>query len=320
MRGCAQSILDLIGETPVVELSRVVKRYGVAGRVLAKLENLNPGGSKKDRVALRIIRTARQNGTLHPRQAVVEVTSGNTGTGLAIVCRAMGHPFYAVMSAGNTRERAQMIRAFGGNVVLVEQAAGGESGKVSGADMRLVKQRAADLIKELGAFYADQFENVANSYAHEVATAGELWRQSEGKLDAIVAFVGSGGALAGMCRYLRSQNPKLRAYIVEPAGVSSLALCCCSESSHAIQGGGYGRESLSLMAGITVDGYVACTDEEATSAARILAAEEGILGGYSSGAQLHGAMELLATREKGNTLAFLVCDSGMKYLSTTLYP
>jgi cysteine synthase A len=314
------SILDLIGNTPILELAKIRGRFALEGRMLAKLEHLNPGGSKKDRVALAMIRAAAASGKLSPGQPVVEVTSGNTGSGLAVVCRAMGYPFYAVMSAGNSRERAQMMRALGAEVVLVEQAPGSVPGQMFGADMKLVRDRAAHLIKELGAFFCDQFENPANAAAHVDGTAVELWEQSGGKLDAIVAFVGSGGALGGMATYLRAQKPDLRVYAVEPASSTSLACCCCSDAAHGIQGGGYGKARLSLMEGIEVTEHLKCSDEAAAAGARLLALDEGILAGYSTGAQMHCAIDLMKTRERGSTVAFLVCDSGMKYLSTGLYP
>ena len=275
----ASSILELIGNTPVLKLNRLKEKLGLDGRLLAKLEHLNPGGSKKDRVALSMVRQALRDGKLASGQAVLEVTSGNTGIGLAIVCQALGHPFYAVMSTGNTRERAQMMRALGANVVLVEQAPGSTPGQVSGQDMRLVKERAAKLVAELGAFFVDQFENPANAWAHEHFTCEELWQQCHGQLDAIVAFVGSGGALGGLARGLRHKKPDLRVYVVEPAGASSLASGCCSDAGHSIQGGGYGRERLSLMEGVHVDGHLTCTDDEAAVNARLLALHEGVLAG-----------------------------------------
>ncbi|MGN6625434.1 MAG: PLP-dependent cysteine synthase family protein [Tepidisphaeraceae bacterium] len=313
------TVLDLIGNTPMLELNQIRSHLDLQGRLLAKLEHLNPGGSKKDRVALSMVRHARASGQLRPGQAVVEVTSGNTGTGLAIVCRALGHPFYAVMSEGNTRERAQMMRALGAEVVLVPQVSGGVPGRVSGCDMRQVKDRAAQLVQACDAFFVDQFENPANPLAHELTTAEELWTQAEGKLDVLVAFVGSGGALAGLARGLRKFQPDLRVYVVEPTSASSLASRCCSDLGHAIQGGGYGRSNLSLLDGVAIDGYLSCTDAQATDAARLLAAHEGILAGYSTGAQLHAAIELLRSRERDATIGFLVCDTGMKYFSTELY-
>ena len=316
----ARSVLDLIGNTPVLELNRVRELWALDGRLLAKLEHLNPGGSKKDRVALGMIRAARADGRLADGQPVVEVTSGNTGTGLAIVCGAMGHPFQAVMSEGNTRERAQMMRALGAEVVLVPQLPDSTPGQVNGRDMAAVKRRAAELVAATGAFFVDQFENPANPLAHETATTAELWEQCGGQLDALIAFVGSGGALGGLARGLRARKPDLRVYVVEPSAASSLADGCCSEAGHAIQGGGYGRGTLSLLDGVKIDGHLVCTDAEASAAARLLARHEGLLAGYSTGAQLHAAAELLRGPERGNTIAFLVCDTGMKYLSTGLYP
>jgi len=316
----AHSVLDLIGNTPLLELHQIQKNLKLQGRLLAKLELFNPGGSKKDRVALSMVRRARESGKLAAGQTVVEVTSGNTGTGLAIVCRALGHRFYAVMSAGNTRERAQMMRALGAEVVLVEQAPGSSPGHVTGHDMKLVRERAATLVRELNAFFVDQFENPDNPLAHEQITSAELWEQTGGQIDALVGFVGSGGAVGGLARGLRKRKPSIRVYVVEPAAVSSLASGCCSDAGHAIQGGGYGREKLSLMEGVKVDGYLTCDDNDAAAGARMLASQEGILAGYSTGAQLHAAIELLRGKERGNTIVLLVCDTGMKYFSTGLYP
>lgn len=317
---CLDSILDLIGETPTLKLSRMIHQHQLVGSLMLKLELYSPGGSKKDRVALAMVRAAIASGALQPGQAVLEVTSGNTGIGLAIVCRALGHPFYAVMSRGNSPERAQMMRAMGAEVILVDQATASIPGRVSGPDMKLVRDRAAMLVTELGAYYCDQFENPANRQAHIDTTGPELWRQSGGTIDAIIGFVGSGGALGGVATYLRTVNPDLRVYVVEPTAANALATCCCSDAGHGIQGGGYGRASLAQMAGLTVDGYLNVTDEQAAASARQLAREEGVLAGYSTGAQLHCAIDLLRGPERGRTIAFLACDSGMKYFSTGLYP
>ena len=186
--------------------------------------------------------------------------------------------------------------------------------------MRLVKQRAAELVAAKKAYFVDQFENPANALAHEQVTSTELWAQCNGELDALVAFVGSGGALGGLARGLRAYKPELRVYVVEPCAASSLASGCCSDAGHAIQGGGYGRAKLSQMSDVLINGHLSCSDEDASTAARLLAREEGVLAGYSTGAQLHAAAQVLRTHERGNTIAFLVCDTGMKYLSTTLYP
>jgi cysteine synthase A len=189
---CINSIVDLIGETPTLKLLRIAQQLQLEGSLLLKLELYSPGGSKKDRVALAMVRAAIASGALQKSQPVLEVTSGNTGIGLAIVCRALGHPFCAVMSRGNSPERAQMMRAMGAEVILVDQDPTSIPGRVSGPDMKLVRQRAALLVKELGAYFCDQFENPANRQAHIDTTGPELWRQSGGTIDTVIGFVGSG--------------------------------------------------------------------------------------------------------------------------------
>ena len=314
------SIIDAIGNTPLVELKRAVRILGLQGRLLAKLEYFSPGFSKKDRVALEMIREARRDGSLRPGQTVVELTSGNTGTGLAIVCRSLGHPLVAVMSRGNTPERARMMRALGAEVLLVDQAPGSPPNQVSGEDLALVEQKTGQVVRERQAFRANQFELAANALAHERFTGPELWEQSGGCVDVFLDFVGSGGCFSGVTRYLRGRNPEIRAYIVEPAGAAVLAGKPVQRSNHQLQGGGYSLADLTLVDRSLVSGYLQVTDDEAIAAARLLAAEEGIFGGFSSGANLAGAIQLLRRGEQGATIAFLVCDSGLKYLSTPLYP
>lgn len=313
------SIADLIGQTPAVSLRRSVEAAGATGRIIAKLEYLNPGFSKKDRIGLEMIRQAKADGSLAPGQPVVELTSGNTGTGLAIVCKAMGHPFVAVMSKGNTPERACMMRAFGARVELVDQAPGSAPGQVSGDDLARVEQRAQQLVKELGAFRANQFELASNPLAHEKHTGPELWQQSGQSIDAFVDFAGSTGSFVGTMRYLRSVNPKVRGYLVEPKGAAALAGEKVTNPNHPIQGGGYSLSAPPLMDKSLVTDYLTITGEQAVEGARQLAAIEGIFGGYSAGANYAAALSLLKDREKGSTLGILICDSGLKYMSTDLY-
>lgn len=315
----ARSIADVIGGTPMLDLRRIVAGRGLEGRILAKLEYLNPGHSKKDRIALEMIREARADGSLREGQPVVELTSGNTGTGLAIVCRAFGHPFVAVMSRGNTPERARMMRAFGAEVVLVEQAPGSPPNQVSGEDLALVEERAREIVAERRAFRADQFQLEANPAAHERHTGPEMWKQSGGTIDVFVDFVGSGGSFTGVTRYLRSRKPGLRAYVVEPAGAPALSGDPIANPNHKIQGGGYSMRELPLLDRFLVTDYLTVTDAEAIAAARALADEEGVFAGFSSGANLSAALRLLATREPGATVAILACDSGLKYLTTDLF-
>ena len=314
------SILDAIGNTPIVELHRIVTARGLSGRLLAKLEHLNPGFSKKDRIALEMIREARASGDLRCGQTVVELTSGNTGAGLAIVCRALGHPFVAVMSRGNSVERARQMIALGAEVVLVEQAPGSPPHQVSGADLGLVEERARRLTEERQAFRCDQFTMEGNPLAHERATGPEIWRQTKGEVDVLVDFVGSGGTFTGIMRYLKGCKPEVRGYVVEPATAPAIAAGRVSNPSHKIQGGGYSMCELPLLDRRLVSGWLTVTDAEAIHGARALALEEGILGGFSAGAHLAAAIQLLAAREAGAVVVFLICDSGLKYLSTDLYP
>ena len=171
------SVLDAIGNTPLVALDRLVAKAGLEGRILAKLENLNPGLSKKDRIALQMIQEAERDGRLQPGQCVVELTSGNTGTGLAIVCGITGHPCCLVMSRGNSMERARMMEALGAEVILVDQQPGATLGQVSGPDLQLVFERAEQIVQERAAFRADQFELAGNVNAHYLHTGPEIWRQ-----------------------------------------------------------------------------------------------------------------------------------------------
>ncbi len=310
------SVLDAIGGTPLVELSRITR--DLDGRILAKLDYLNPGGSKKDRIALRMIRDAEASGDLAPRQPVVELTSGNTGTGLAIVCAVTGHPFVAVMSAGNSEERSQMMRALGAEVILVDQREGSKDGHVSGDDLALVEEVAARTARERQAYRADQFHLDANPAAHE-DTAAEIWEQSGGEVDVFCEFVGTGGTFAGMARFLKTQDPSIACHAVEPAGAAVLAGEALTEPGHRIQGGGYSMPSLPLLDPALVDGFLKVPDSDAIDAARRLAREEGIFAGFSSGAVVSAAERLIAGPHAGKTIVIVLADSGMKYLSTDLW-
>jgi cysteine synthase len=310
------SVLEAIGNTPLVELSRLTR--GLPGRILLKLDYLNPGFSKKDRAARGIIEEAERCGSLRAGQTVVELTSGNMGTGLAIVCAVKGYPFVAVMSRGNSAERAHMMRALGAEVVLVDQAPGGVAGQVSGADLELVAARAEQITRERDAFCADQFVRAGNWRAHADATGPEILRQA-GRVDAFCDFVGSGGAFRGCSDAFRQANPAVRCYVVEPAGAAVLAGRVAVQPNHRIQGGGYAMRDLVFLQDYPVDGYLQVSDEEAISCARRLAAEEGIFAGFSSGANVAAALQLLQGEANSKTVVTLACDSGLKYLSTDLW-
>jgi len=316
----AHSIIDAIGGTPMIDLQRILRLHSLEGRLLAKCEYLNPGFSKKDRIALEMLREAKRTGDLQPGQTVVELTSGNTGTGLALVCQALGHPFVAVISKGNTIERVRMMQALGAEVVRVEQAPGSPPHQVSGEDLALVEQRTREIVRERAAFRADQFTLPGNVLAHERYTGREIWEQSNGRVDVFVDFVGTGGSFTGVMRYLQRQNAAIRGYLIEPATAAVLAGKPMTRPSHPIQGGGYSMPDLPLLDRSLVHDYLQVSDQEAVACARLLAREAGIFGGFSAGANLAGALQVLQQRERGKTVAFLVCDSGLKYLSTDLYP
>ncbi|NOE36114.1 PLP-dependent cysteine synthase family protein [Ruegeria sp. HKCCD7318] len=313
------SIIGAIGNTPLVRLDRLVKHYGCKGTILAKLDHLNPGFSKKDRAALGVIEAAERDGTLRPGQTVVELTSGNMGTGLAIICGIKGYPFVAVMSKGNSLERARMMSALGAEVVLVDQLPESRSGEVSGADLAEVDRVATELTKELGAFRADQFRRVGNPRSHEQMTGPELWEQSGGRIDAFCDFVGSGGTLAGTSKFLRSQNPDIKCYPIEPEGAAVIAGQDAVKPEHPIQGGGYIMGDLDFLRGLSWDGFLQVDGDKARQTSRDLARLEGIFAGFSAGANVAGAIELLKGPHEGQTIAVVICDSGLKYLSTDLF-
>lgn len=311
------SALDLIGQTPLVRLGRLVPpEYGI---ILAKLEYMNPGASKKDRVARHAIERARAAGRLKPGQTVIEMTSGNMGTGLAIVCQLMGYPFIAVMSRGNSPERSAMMKAFGAEVVLVDQAPSSTPGRVSGEDLALVDARTRELASARGAYRVDQFKEEGNVLAHLEGTGPEILRQTDGRFDAFCDFAGTGGTFAGCSAAFKKANPAIQCYLVEPSGAASVSGAETTRASHRIQGGGYAMAELPLLDKKLVDGFLQVEDEEARLVARQLAAEEGLFAGYSSGANVAAALQLLRGPCRGKTVVALLCDSGMKYLSTDLW-
>ncbi len=311
------SAVEAIGNTPLVELSRLTR--DLDGRILAKLEYLNPGFSKKDRIARQMIEDAEVAGDLQPGQTVVELTSGNTGTGLAIVCGVRGYPFVAVMSRGNSMERARMMAALGAEVVLVDQLPGSEPGQVSGGDLALVEEAAQRITEERGAYRADQFHLAGNKRAHYLHTGPEIIQQSGGDFDLFCDFAGTGGSFAGCAAAFKEHNPAIACYLVEPQGAAVLAGQPVTYPNHPIQGGGYSMADLPLLDPDHVDGYLQVSAEEAIHMARRLAREEGIFAGFSSGANTAAAVQLLATSHPGATAVVLMCDSGLKYLSTQLY-
>jgi cysteine synthase len=302
----------------LVELGRLDLPDG--GRILAKLEYVNPGHSKKDRIALTMIEEAERTGELLPEQAVVELTSGNCGTGLALVCAVTGHPFVAVMSRGNSSERARMMRAMGAEVVLVDQSPGSVRGRVTGADLDLVEEETRRVVRARGAFRADQFRRTSCVDAHAEHTAGEIIAAAGEQITAFCDLVGSGSSFMGCARAFKQSDPAIRCYVVEPQGAAALAGCEVTRPDHRIQGGGYSRAELPLLQSWAVDGYLQVSDDEAVDVARLLARREGLFAGFSSGANVAAAMQLLRGPHRGGCVVVLLNDSGMKYLSTDLWP
>lgn len=311
------SVLGAIGHTPLVELSRLTR--GLEGRILAKLEYLNPGYSKKDRIALQMIEEAENKGELRKGQNVVELTSGNTGTGLAIVCGIKGYPFVAVMSRGNSMERARMMEALGAELVLVDQLPGSVPGQVSGGDLALVEQETQRIVRERGAFRADQFHLESNARAHYLHTGPEILKQTNGQLHAFCDFAGTGGSFAGCTAAFKEHDSSIKCFLVEPDGAAVLSGQPVTRPNHRIQGGGYSMPDLPLLNASHIDGYLRISDIEAVEFVQRLAREEGIFAGFSSGANVAAAMQLLKGHFQGGTVVVLLNDSGLKYLSTDLW-
>lgn len=311
------NITEAIGNTPLMRLDRFASHLGLNGAIFAKLEHLNPSSSKKDRIALGMIEFAEQEGLLKPGQTVIEMTSGNTGTGVALVCAAKGYRFICVMSRGNSVERVKMIKAFGGEVVLVDQAPNAVKGKVSRDDLRLVEIETERLVEETGAFYLNQFNNFDNSRAQERA-AYEMWEQSGGSIEVFVDFIGTGGTFGGYARALKHKNPEIRCYAVEPYGCAFYGDEIIEGVCHGIQGGGYAKEVANVDTAL-IDGTVVVTDAEAVEMTRLLAEKEGIFAGFSSGANVIAALKLLQGAEMGRSIGIVINDCGLKYMSTSLW-
>ena len=303
-----KNIAEIIGRTPLMELGGYQKKYGLGARLLAKLEYFNPTGSVKDRAALYIIEEAERSGKLRAGTTVIEPTSGNTGIGLAAICAVKGYPLVLTMPETMSIERRKLLAAFGAKIVLTEGKRG-----MSGAIAR-----AEELHKENeNSIIAGQFENPANVRAHYETTGPELWEDSQGKIDILVAGVGTGGTLGGTGKYLKEKNPSVRVVAVEPAG--SPVLSGGKAGPHGLQGIGAGFVPEILDTSL-IDEIVCVTEEEAFAAARAIAVTDGVFAGISAGAAVHAAGQIAARRENaGKTIAVVIPDTGMRYLSTDLF-
>ena len=300
----AHSILDLIGNTPLLAL----ERYAPGAHVLAKLESFNPLSSAKDRAALYMIRDAEARGVLKPGATIVEPTSGNTGVGLSYIGRILGYRVVLTMPETMSQERRSLLSALGAELVLTEGAKG-TSGAIA---------KAQELLQSLpGAWMPDQFNNPANAKAHYETTGPEIWRDTEGKVDVLVAGVGSGGTITGAGRYLKEKNPGVKVIAVEPA--ESPVLSGGKAGPHKIQGIGAGFVPGTLDRTV-VDRVITVPGAEAMAAGRALAEAEGLLVGISSGASGWAAKSLAAQPEfAGKTIVTVLPDTGERYLSTELF-
>ena len=309
MSDIKESVLELIGKTPLLKLNRYMKCAGIKDAViLAKLEYLNPAGSVKDRAALFMIEDAENRGFISPGATIVEPTSGNTGIGLAVVAAAKGYKVILTMPDTMSAERRTLLAAYGAEIVLTEGAKG-MAGAVA---------KAEELKNSIpGAVILGQFENPANPKAHRETTGPEIWEQTDGNVDIFVAGVGTGGTITGIGEYLKKKNPKVKVVAVEPA--SSPLLSKGTAGSHGIQGIGANFVPSALNTDI-YDEIITVSNEDAYKEGKALAVQEGILVGISSGAALHAAT-VLAEREenKGKNIVVLLPDSGDRYLSTPLF-
>jgi cysteine synthase A len=306
----AASALDLISNTPLVALSRL---HAGPGRLLAKAEFLQPGGSVKDRAARAILLAAKADGRLQPGAPVVEMTSGNMGAGLAVACAVLKHPLVVTMSAGNSSQRARMLEALGAEVVLVPQV-DGASGRVTGADVAAAAEIAQRLAAERRGFYVDQFNAHEGVLAHETTTGPEIWTQAGGKVDAWVAAVGSGATFIGVAKALRQLNPRIFCAAVEPAGCQPLAGLPVEKTRHLLQGTSYGSvpphwDAKLMDVSLTVD------DDEVEHWRQMLATKEGLHVGYSAAANVCAASGLLRSGRLpvDAVVATVLCDTGLKY-------
>jgi cysteine synthase A len=314
LSGVTRSLLDLIGSTPLLELSRLGDTGGA--HVWAKLEFLNPSGSVKDRIALAMIEAAERRGDLRPGGTVVEPTSGNTGIALAWVCALKGYRMIAVLPEAMSRERVAMLRALGAEVEQVPCRRPG-SGQFSCEDIEATMARAVELAATVpGAFMPNQFESADNPAAHCAGTGREILEQAGPALAAFVAAVGTGGTLTGVAEYLRSEAPHVRIVAVEPA--SSAVLSGGAPGFHRQQGIGEGFIPKVIRREL-IDEILAVDDDEAVSMTRRLALKEGILGGFSAGANVAAARRVASRLPPDRAVVTLIPDSGLRYLSTDLY-
>jgi cysteine synthase A len=305
-RGIARDVTELIGNTPLVRLNRITK--GAKAEVVAKLESFNPAGSIKDRLGVALIINAEENGLINKDTVIVEPTSGNTGIGLAFVCAARGYKLILTMPDTMSLERRQILAIFGAKLVLTPGAEG-----IPGA-VRKAEQMVAE---NPNYFMPQQFQNPANPEIHRLTTAEEIWRETDGKADMVIAGVGTGGTITGIAEVIKIRKPEFKAIAVEPA--ASPVLSGGKPGAHKIQGIGAGFIPDILRLDL-IDEIIRVSHEDATTMARRLAREEGILAGISSGAAARAALEVAnRTENRGKLIIVILPDTGERYLSTGLF-
>ena len=302
------SILDLVGDTPVVRLSRLENALSIKAKLFAKLESFNPAGSIKDRVAKNIIETAEKEGKLKKGSVVIEPTSGNTGIGLALVCLLHGYKVILTMPDTMSLERRKLLKGYGAEIVLTEGSKG----------MQGAIDKANELLSEIpNSILAGQFENPSNPETHYKTTGKEIWTALDGEVDAFVSAVGTGGTLSGVGKYLKEKNENVKVIAVEPSG--SAVLSGEKAGNHKIQGIGAGFIPKTLDV-VVYDKVVKVSDNDAIKYSKLLAKHEGILSGISSGATLCGAIEIAKNPEFiAKNIVIILPDGGEKYLSTELF-
>lgn len=308
MAAIYKNLTELIGKTPLLQLGKIEEQENLKARLIAKVEYFNPGGSVKDRIALAMIEAEERKGTLRPGGVIIEPTSGNTGIGLAWVASVKGYKLILTMPETMSIERQNLLKALGATLILTPGSEG----------MKGAIRRATELKEQTpGAVIPQQFENTANPAMHTRTTAEEIWADTDGKVDILVAGVGTGGTLSGTAQGLKNHNPAIKAVAVEPE--TSAVLSGEQSGPHKIQGIGAGFVPGNFNADI-VDGIVKVSDNDAIRTSRMLAQKEGLLVGISAGAAVYAAIQLAKKDENsGKTIVVVLPDTGERYLSTVLY-